>query len=318
MRNKTNDSDSMSNSRPSGILQQLKALIDRRRLGELLVTTGLIAPRDLRAALYEQKVTGEALGQIFIRRGLVRRHQLAMVLVRQHVLRTAAFFVLFICAGIGPRKSQADDTGTAGPQVVLASTALQGGEAARFALMGTGEKKSANLSAFTKWNTMFTRFSRHMQNPDAQVKMAAWNKRLEQARGLSLKDMAEYVNNMANGKEYILDKRNWGQSDYWATPVEFINRGGDCEDFAIMKYISLRTLGVPEERLRVVIVQDTLKNIPHAILAVNTEDGIYLLDNQIKTLVDGDRAGRYEPIYSINRSAWWLHSAPETTQVASR
>jgi predicted transglutaminase-like cysteine proteinase len=143
-------------------------------------------------------------------------------------------------------------------------------------------------------------------------------KRLENFQGLSLKQMADRVNDMMNERPYISDKRNWGQTDYWATPVEFMKRGGDCEDFAIAKYAALRTLGVPEERLRLAIVQDTQKNIPHAVLVVYTDQGAVLLDNQIKTLVDAERAGRYRPIYSINRQAWWLHSTPDSTRIASR
>lgn len=132
-----------------------------------------------------------------------------------------------------------------------------------------------------------------------------------------MKDMVRGVNKLVNQTRYIVDQRNWGQSDYWATPVEFLKRGGDCEDFAIAKYAALKSLGFPEERLRIAIVQDTVKNIPHAVLVAYTNEGAYILDNQIKTLVDAERAGRYRPIYSINRQAWWLHQAPTNTIVAS-
>jgi predicted transglutaminase-like cysteine proteinase len=77
-------------------------------------------------------------------------------------------------------------------------------------------------------------------------------------------------------------------------------------------------LGVPEERLRVAIVHDNLKNIAHAILIVYTDGGAIILDNQEKSVLDGQRAGRYRPIYSINRTAWWLHTADIETRVASR
>jgi predicted transglutaminase-like cysteine proteinase len=136
-------------------------------------------------------------------------------------------------------------------------------------------------------------------------------------KGRSMKSMAEGVNRLVNQKKYIIDKRNWGKSDYWATPVEFLQRGGDCEDFAIAKYTALRSLGFPEERLRVAIVQDTVKDIPHAVLVVYTDEGAFILDNQIKSLVDAEVKGRYKPIFSINRQAWWLHKSPSKTIVAS-
>ena len=129
--------------------------------------------------------------------------------------------------------------------------------------------------------------------------------------------MVQGVNRLVNENRYIVDKRNWGKSDYWATPVEFLKRGGDCEDFAIAKYTALRSLGFPEERLRVAIVQDTVKNIPHAVLVAYTDEGAFILDNQIKSLVDAERKGRYKPIFSINRQAWWLLKTPNRTIVAS-
>lgn len=87
---------------------------------------------------------------------------------------------------------------------------------------------------------------------------------------------------------------------------------GDCEDYAISKYASLRALGVPEDRMRIVILQDTAKNIPHAILAVYADNGILILDNQIKTVKRDTEISNYRPIYSINRQGWWLHKSSGT------
>ena len=141
--------------------------------------------------------------------------------------------------------------------------------------------------------------------------------KLQRFKGQPLVAMAAGVNKMMNKKPYIVDSKLWGQSDYWATPVEFMAKGGDCEDYAIAKYTALRALGVPDERLRVAIVQDLKKNIPHAVLIVYTDEGPYALDNQSQSLVDGSHLKRYKPIFSINRQAWWLHTKPSGTQIAS-
>ena len=137
-------------------------------------------------------------------------------------------------------------------------------------------------------------------------------------RGLPLESQVRRVNDLMNSVQYISDKRNWGRSDYWATPVEFITRGGDCEDFAIAKYAALRALGVPDSKMRVLILKDMQKNIPHAVLIVYTNEGPMILDNQIKTVRADNSIHHYKPIYSINRTSWWLHTAPRATQVASR
>ena len=176
------------------------------------------------------------------------------------------------------------------------------------AVYGTKEKRSTNLKAFTKWTGMFERFEGELKSRKASAVINEWRAELGELQGGSIKSMAHKVNDFVNETRYITDSKNWGKSDYWATPAEFLERGGDCEDFAIAKYTALRALGVPEERLRVMIVQDTFKNIPHAVLVVYTESGAFILDNQIKKLVAADSGNRYRPIFSINRTAWWLHS----------
>ncbi|MBI5462530.1 MAG: transglutaminase-like cysteine peptidase [Gammaproteobacteria bacterium] len=63
----------------------------------------------------------------------------------------------------------------------------------------------------------------------------------------------EQVNEFFNRLARIPDRRLWGQEDYWAAPDEVMRvGGGDCEDLAAAKYFSLRELGVPAERLRLV------------------------------------------------------------------
>ncbi|MCB1651689.1 MAG: transglutaminase-like cysteine peptidase [Alphaproteobacteria bacterium] len=295
-----------------GILSEFKIALQRNRLGELLVLKGLISPEDLQDALKTQKNSKKALGQIFLESAAVSRWQLFKILGRQYVLRTcAATLLMFIAlAHMGGKKAHAESIEDVPAKLMLASIAPEFERVSAYpALFGTDEKRSANLSAFTKWTGMFKRFDQDLKNTGSQAVMRQWQNQLRTFKGGSIHAMARKVNDFVNESRYIVDSKNWGRSDYWATPVEFIKRGGDCEDFAIAKYTALRALGVPEERLRVAIVQDTYKNIPHAVLVVYTESGAVVLDNQIKSLVDAERAGRYRPIFSINRTAWWLHSA---------
>ncbi len=164
---------------------------------------------------------------------------------------------------------------------------------------------------------MFDRFEKDIQKQGSDEIIKAWKKELIALKGLPLKDLADQVNRYVNQTPYILDQDNWGKSDYWATPIEFFTRGGDCEDYAIAKYAALRMLGVPESRLRLAIVHDNEKNIPHAVLIVYTNTQAYILDNQTENLVNAAYENRYRPIFSINRTAWWLHSIPENTVLAS-
>ena len=63
----------------------------------------------------------------------------------------------------------------------------------------------------------------------------------------------------ARNLRYQTDIQLWKQNDYWATPLETLGRGlGDCEDYAIAKYISLRALGVSDDKLRLIYVKAKL------------------------------------------------------------
>ncbi|MCK6417481.1 MAG: transglutaminase-like cysteine peptidase [Alphaproteobacteria bacterium] len=291
------------------------------RLGDLLVLCGILSPAALRSALREQKITPGPLGRILVRQGNLNRAQLGFALALQGGVRCAvAVMVLAMALCVGPERKAhaAPEQQRDLPAVLMVLTDRPDSIPApgvRRALFGTVEQASAQTESFTKWHEMFARFN--TQAGQAQEALARLRADLKPLAALSLKDMAAAVNALMNKQPYIADQENWGRSDYWATPVEFLDKGGDCEDFAIAKYAALRALGVPEERLRLAIVQDTQRDMPHAVLAVYTPQGVFVLDNQIKTLVAAEQAGRYRPIYSINRQSWWLHTSPRETMIAA-
>jgi predicted transglutaminase-like cysteine proteinase len=139
----------------------------------------------------------------------------------------------------------------------------------------------------------------------------AWTTFLDSIRKQPRRAQLSAVNQWANAKPYVEDIVNWHVADYWATPGEFIVRGGDCEDYAITKYFSLVRLGFSPDDLRIVIVNDVNLNAFHAVLAVRDEGTTWLLDNQLQQVVSMDVAVQYQPIYSLNEHGWWLHSMPK-------
>ena len=299
-------------------------LLDRRRLGELLVIKGYITPCDLKLALKIQKENQKPLGHIFIDMQKITASQLTRLIVRQKTLRIAAATMFYAASfnAFVKKKAHADHIIDVPAKITLASVDPNAIHSIKKypKLFGTREKRSSNLKAFTKWSTMFNRFNRALDDAKGQKVINALKEELSEFKSSSIHHMASEVNEMMNDKKYIVDSKNWGKSDYWATPIEFLTRGGDCEDFAIAKYAALRALGVPEDRMRVAIVQDQKKNMPHAILIVYTEKGAMVLDNQIKRMRSASSIAHYKPIYSINREAWWLHTKPtgrETTVIAS-
>src|SRR5690606_27447095 len=114
-------------------------------------------------------------------------------------------------------------------------------------------------------------------------------------RGLGRGRQIEAVNEFMNRKRYIIDPRNYGMPDYWATPRQFLDRDGDCEDYAIAKYMSLRDLGVDPAAMRIVVLQDMNLKVAHAILVVWLEGKPLVLDNQIRSVVEAGVVRHYRP-----------------------
>lgn len=300
--------------RSTGIIRKIRYLLAHNKLGEILVIKGLISPYDLKHAIKHQQKSSKPLGEVFLEMGFITRRQLSGILFRQRLLRTLATGMLFSssCCGVSKHSRAAgmDD------KIVLASISSSTSQftdiKAYPSLFGADEKRSDNLNAFTKWLSMFDRFEEELNGSKARHVIKAMKIELSEYRSTSIFRMAKDVDKMMNKKDYIIDQKNWGKSDYWETPVEFMKYGGDCEDFAIAKYVALRALGVPESRMRLAIVQDLKKNMPHAILIVYTEKGPFVLDNQSEIMRSAQAIKHYKPIYSINRQAWWLHTTPSS------
>lgn len=297
-----------------GILRAIRAFFDYNRLGDILVLTGKLSALQLREALALQKLSGLRLGQVLIRHNYIRRRDLYLALFAQHGVRTfGAFLAIFVAvSSFQPRSARAAEQSLAG-QFMLASARADIGMIKHYpGLFGSTEKVSSDTSAFTKWSGMFNRLEQDLARNSNATLLTIWKGNLAALRDLPLEEMAERVNTLMNNVKYVRDGRNYGQSDYWATPVEFMRKGGDCEDYAIAKYVSLRALGVPESRMRIAVVHDRKQNTPHAVLVVYTDTKALILDNQIKTMRSSDDIRHYRPIFSLNRTGWWLHTTPST------
>jgi len=193
-----------------------------------------------------------------------------------------------------------------------------GAAAAKASFFNSKETRSTNLKPFKKWNQALARYSKEKASQKAgsckATKMnkchyAQWMKYLAKmkAKKLSQGKLVQAINKRMNKAKYITDNNNWGKKDYWATPGEFMAKFGDCEDYAIIKYLSLRMLGFKEDQLRVVAVKDMNLKVGHAVLIVFIKGKAYLLDNQIKQVVKASSVRHYQPVFSINAGAWWRH-----------
>ncbi|MCP4327570.1 MAG: hypothetical protein GY791_03930 [Alphaproteobacteria bacterium] len=171
----------------------------------------------------------------------------------------------------------------------------------------------------TKWASALRRFASatHRGTPCAtgeQVNCAddAWSVFVASLRDLDRKAQLGVVNSYFNRARYVSDANNYGRSDYWASPRQLLARGGDCEDYAIAKYLTLRAAGVATRDLRILVVNDLETHRQHAILVVFDGTRVWALDNQIARVTDTRRIHSYRPIYAINETGWWVYSYPRS------
>jgi predicted transglutaminase-like cysteine proteinase len=98
------------------------------------------------------------------------------------------------------------------------------------------------------------------------------------------------------------DLAQWGVPDRWSAPLETLSSGrGDCEDYAIAKYVALGEAGIGEDDLRLVIVRDLSLAEDHAVLAVRTGEKWLLLDNRRLALLEDNELQRVQPLFALNR-----------------
>jgi len=172
-----------------------------------------------------------------------------------------------------------------------------------------------DLTKFPKWLSVLARSEARAARPVLTCTLAgkggctidAWSLvlwELERHEGM---EQIDRLNRLINAFRYQADATNYGVSDYWATPDEFLRNGGDCEDYAIAKYFALRALGWNAQALRLVVLDDLFRKSPHALVLVEYERQVFVLDNQIARILPAQRVRGYRPIYSLNELGWWLH-----------
>ena len=171
-----------------------------------------------------------------------------------------------------------------------------------------------DLSLFPQWLSVLERHLLNIEDSGScqsatfnRCHLREWQTFLSSIKNKSVSQQIKSVNRYANAKEYTLDIENYGLVDYWATPKEFLINSGDCEDYAIIKMLSMKWLGYDVGSMRVVIVQDTNLRIPHAVMAIEDDEDILILDNQIEEVISHADIFHYVPVYSVNEKNWWMH-----------
>lgn len=142
----------------------------------------------------------------------------------------------------------------------------------------------------------------------------AWISLANSVIALPIHEQLKHVNNFINQyTRYADDTTVWGVQDYWATPFEMFSKGaGDCEDYALAKYVTFRMLNYPEEYLRMINV--TLDNGgAHMVLGYFGEDpnNPLIMDSMVESILPLSRRYDFKILYSFNTQNIWVNNIPQ-------
>lgn len=101
----------------------------------------------------------------------------------------------------------------------------------------------------------------------------------------------------------VSDDAQWGVPDRWSTPFETLRSSrGDCEDYAIVKYLALLEAGIPRDDLKIVILKNAFPREDHAVVAVRVDEQWLILDNRTLTLVRDMDLTRATPEFVLDQT----------------
>ncbi|MFC2491460.1 MAG: transglutaminase-like cysteine peptidase [Campylobacter curvus] len=153
---------------------------------------------------------------------------------------------------------------------------------------------------------------------DARRRASALNALMSSLQNASVQEKLVKVNDFFNALRWTTDMEVWGKKDYWATRMEFLGKGaGDCEDYVIAKYFTLKQLGVPTDKLYFTYVKALKYNQAHMVLSYyETPKSIPLiLDNINGKIKIATQRTDLLPVYSFNGDSLYLAKQEGLRQV---
>ncbi|WP_232216359.1 MULTISPECIES: transglutaminase-like cysteine peptidase [Methylobacter] len=147
----------------------------------------------------------------------------------------------------------------------------------------------------------------------ARQRIIQWQTLVRTAKDLPDQEKLQRVNEFFNQNiAFVDDILHWGVEDYWATPLEALATGaGDCEDYSIAKYFTLKELGVDEDKMRITYVKAYKLNQAHMVLTYFATPRAVpvVLDNLVPTIEPATKRTDLLPVYSFNGAGLWLAKA---------
>lgn len=173
---------------------------------------------------------------------------------------------------------------------------------------------SLSVNAFSFPGDVFELFEKDIQKNSgidhgAKARLLAWHHLINANQSGSDWQKINRVNQFFNRITYREDIAQWGVDDYWASPQEFLNtNAGDCEDYSIAKYFTLKAMGVSINKLRITYVTTLPAQQAHMVLVYleGKEQIPLVLDNLSDTILSITERRDLDPVYSFNNQHLWL------------
>jgi predicted transglutaminase-like cysteine proteinase len=173
---------------------------------------------------------------------------------------------------------------------------------------------------WTKWRALTAKvdvevaaLSSCRADPDhCEPEAKRFNNIVAAAKAKSGRARFEHVNQAVNSAiRYTSDPTHHGVPDLWSAPLaSFASGRGDCEDYAIAKYVALREAGVAAEDLKILLAIDRSVGEAHAVLAARHEGAWSILDNRRPEVLEDKEIGYFTPLFVVDQQGVKLLATP--------
>lgn len=158
-----------------------------------------------------------------------------------------------------------------------------------------------------------TKFVQRVYGTTTVKRLIEWQNLIKSNMDKPEKEKLKAVNDFFNHIHNVSDMDNWGEKDYWATPLELLAKnGGDCEDLAIAKYFTLKKLDVADKRLCLTYVRAYSRGrklviVPHLVLTYypGPDKDPLVLDNLVPDIIPASQRRDLVPTYSFDVESLW-------------
>jgi predicted transglutaminase-like cysteine proteinase len=167
----------------------------------------------------------------------------------------------------------------------------------------------------TKEKEILARCETDMENCPSHA--AQFTRLIKAIKSRSGREQLDEANRGVNTAiHYVSDTALHGEVDRWSAPLAtFAAARGDCEDYAIAKYVALREAGFPVDDMRLVLVRDRSVREDHAVLAARHDGHWMIMDNRRSNLVEDNDVTSFTPLFAINHRGVHLFATPYAKRI---